>query len=168
VLFELPWLRRHLSANIFRLGRLQFCTGKAECDIPAIGAKKEDPVLEVHIPEGEKLSTEACLAAFDKARAFFAKYYPDFSFSCFTCHSWLLDETLRKYLSDGSNILRFGDLFTRLHADKSDALLHYIFRWDTTEKNLSEFAPKSAFAARIKSAVESGVAFHETYGYVAR
>ena len=40
VLFELPWLRRHMSAKIFRLGRLQFCTGKAECDIPAIGAKK--------------------------------------------------------------------------------------------------------------------------------
>lgn len=167
VLFELPWLRRHLTARIFRLGRLQFCTGKSECDIPAIGVKKDDPILEVHIPEGEKLSTDACLASFDEARVFFAKYYPDFAFTCFTCHSWLLDETLRKYLSEGSNILAFGNLFTRLHADKSDALLHYIFRWDTTEKNLSEFAPSNAFAARIKAAVESGEEFHETYGYVA-
>ena len=167
VLFELPWLVRHLSARIFRLGRLQFCTGKSECDIPAIGVKKNDPVLEVHIPEGEKLSTEACLAAFDEARAFYAKYFPDVAYTCFTCHSWLLDETLRKYLSAGSNILAFGDLFTRLHADKSDALLHYIFRWDTTEKNLADFPPTNAFAARIKAAVASGEEFHETYGYVA-
>lgn len=168
VLFELPWLRRHMSAKIFRLGRLQFCTGVSECDIPAIAVKKGDPILEVHIPEGEKLATDACLAAFDAARAFFPKYFPDAPFTCFTCHSWLLDETLRGYLSEGSNILAFGNLFTRLHADKSDALLHYIFRWDTTEKNLADFQPSNPFAARIKAAVESGVAFHETYGYVAR
>ena len=117
VLFELPWLRRHLTVRIFRLGRLQFCTGKSECDIPKIGVKKEDPILEVHIPEGEKLSTDACLASFDEARAHFAKYSPDFTYACFTCHSWLLDETLRKYLSEGSNILLFGDLFTRLFSD---------------------------------------------------
>lgn len=165
VLFELPWLRRHLSAKIFRLGRLQFCAGVAECDIPAIGAKKDDPILEVHIPEGEKLSIDACLAAFDQARAFFPHYFPNAPFACFTCHSWLLDETLKGYLSEGSNILAFGDLFTRLHAEKSDALLHYIFRWDTTEKNLSDFTPTNAFAARIKSAVESGEEFHETYGW---
>lgn len=165
VLFELPWLMRHLTARIFRLGRLQFCAGKSECDIPEIGVKRDDPILEVHIPEGEKLSTEACLAAFDAARDFFARYYPGLTYACFTCHSWLLDETLRKYLSEGSNILRFGDLFTRLFADKSDALLHYIFRWDTTEKNLSDFTPTNAFAARIKAAVEAGEEFHETYGW---
>ena len=73
---ELSWLARHLGARLFRLGRLQFCIAGAEHDIPSYGIKEGDTVIEVHIPEGERLTVEAAKASLEAAREFFPKYFP--------------------------------------------------------------------------------------------
>ena len=70
---ELSWLKRHLTMQLFKLGRLQFCMAPSEFDIPLKGVKVGTPVIEVHIPEGEPLYTDACLSSLNKARAFFAQ-----------------------------------------------------------------------------------------------
>lgn len=163
---ELHWLRRHMKAKIFRLGRLQFCMGDAEEDIPQEGIVKGDPVLEVHIPFGPKLTPEDAKASFALARKFFARYFPDYDYRCFTCHSWLLDEKLKAYLPAESNILRFAALFEAVHSDDSNALLRFIFRWDTNEENLSRAVANTAFAAKIQKAVMDGEQFHEVLGIV--
>ena len=51
---QLGWLNRHMKLRLFRLGRLQFCMGTSPRDIPEAGVFREDPVLEIHIPRGEK------------------------------------------------------------------------------------------------------------------
>lgn len=165
---ELSWLTRHLDARLFRLGRLQFCMAEAEHDIPGYGIQKGDSVIEVHIPSGGKLDCEAALASLDMARAFFAHYFPDYSYTCFTCHSWLLDDTLKAYLPPESNIVRFGDLFDKVAEDDSYGLIRYLFRWDTTVENLPHAVCNSGFSQRIKSAVLGGVRFHETLGVIAK
>lgn len=157
---ELGWLAIHLSARLFKLGRLQFA-------FPAPTSLEEKGTIQVHIPAVGKLSEELCLASLDHARDFFAKYFPEYEYDRFTCHSWLLDETLKKYLSPESNILHFGDLFTRTAKEDADSLLRYIFRWDTTRENLADFPATSSFAARIKTAVlKEGETFHLTLGYI--
>ena len=161
---ELAWLKRHLSGRLFKLGRLQFCMGIAEKDIPEFEIQQGENVIEVHIPEGGKLSYDECQSSFALARAFFSKYFPDFSYRYFTCHSWLLDENLKKYLPTESNILRFGNMFARVANDESNAILRYLFRWDTTEENLSYAVCNSAFAEKIKRAVLKGERFFETLG----
>ena len=163
---ELTWLIRHLRMRLFRLGRLQFCMGKAEQDIEKYHVKKGDTVLEVHIPQGEKLSMEACRASMQAAKDFFATYFPDYPYSVFTCHSWMLDETLRAYLPKESGILRFGDLFDRVSADESTALLSYLFAFDTTPLNVKYRYPCTSFASRIQKAVLSGEQFYETLGVI--
>ena len=163
---ELTWLIRHLRMKLFRLGRLQFCLGRADRDIEKYRIKKGDRVLEVHIPQGEKLSIEACKASMQEAIRFFATYFPKESYTVFTCHSWMLDETLRKYLPEESGILRFGDLFDRVEADESMALLGYLFAFDTTPLNLKYRYPCTSFASRIQKAVLSGEQFYETLGVI--
>ena len=163
---ELEWLKGSVGLQLFKLGRLQFCADKAECDVPRYGIRKGDPVLAVHIPADGKLDIAACRASMERAKEFFAKYFPDFAPKAFTCHSWLLDDSLKAYLPDTSNILRFGDLFTKVRADESNALLRYIFRWDTNEMNLPHAVCNSAFSAKIKSAAMGGEIFHETYGVI--
>lgn len=152
---ELNWLSRHLQMRLFRLGRLQFCMAVQED-----GAN----VLEIHIPESGPLLLEACDQSFAAARDFFARYYPDFAYQCFTCHSWLLDSTLLDYLPDSSNILKFRKRFRIGHEEESDILLRYLFRWDTTSQNVHNAVCSSGFSERIKKAVLSGVKFHETMG----
>ena len=65
---QLDWLKRHLEMRLFRLGRLHFCMGQAECDIPWRGVNAGDNILEIHIPEGEPLSKEACLKSIETAK----------------------------------------------------------------------------------------------------
>ena len=163
---ELTWLIRHMRMKLFRLGRLQFCIGKADRDIPKYQVCKGDPVLEIHIPQGEKLRMEDCKSSIESAKRFFATYFPNDQYTVLTCHSWMLDETLRSYLPEQSGILCFGDLFDRVDADQSNALLSYLFSFDTTPLNVKYRYPCTSFAARIQKAVLSGEKFYETLGVI--
>ena len=64
-------------------------------------------VLSVHIPPNGALTEEICDASYKRAKEVFEKYYPEFDFKCFYCHSWLLDSQLKNFLKEESNILRF-------------------------------------------------------------
>ncbi|MBR2432316.1 MAG: amidohydrolase family protein, partial [Clostridia bacterium] len=59
-LSELNWLSRHLSMKLFKIGRLQFCFGKAEEDIPEFNVLCGDNVMEIHIQGEGKLDAEEC------------------------------------------------------------------------------------------------------------
>lgn len=163
---ELGWLKNHLCGNLYMLGRLQFAMGSAEHAIPEAGIAQGDPVMEVHIPEEGPLSADAVEAAFAEAKTFFAAHFPEFAYSCFTCHSWLLDPTLQQLLPPQSNILRFQNRFTVTEAIESYALLRYIFRWNTTRVNLAYAQPSSNFAAKVKELVRGGKKFYEAIGFI--
>ena len=161
---ELHWLKSHLGMHLFRLGRLQFCMGKAEHDIPVKGVRAGGNVLEVHIPEGEPLSKESCLQSIEVAKKFFEKYFPEFDYKCITCHSWLLDSSLERFLNQGSNILQFGRMFEAVHSEKSDAILRYLFRWDTTRYNVKFAVPYNGFMEAVKRHVLKGGELYEVLG----
>ena len=161
---ELSWLAHHFRSRLFRLGRLQFCMGTAEQDIHEYNIKKGDNVLEVHIPEGSRLTPEECKLSFAKARIFFKIYFPDFKFDYITCHSWLLDSELSEYLPEDSNILKFGNLFDRVATNESYAIIRYLFRWDTTPENIRYAYPNTSFAEKVKRAVMRGERFREALG----
>ncbi len=163
---ELQWLKRHLSLEIFRLGRLQFSPSPSEFDIPDYSVKKGDRVLEVHIPKGGRLDPEKCNISFKESGEFFAKYFPEKPYSLLTCHSWLLDDTLAEYLPEGSNILAFGALFKKMHSDPSLAIIPYLFRWDTRIYNLPYVYAPTEFARKIQKAALSGKTFYETLGVI--
>jgi hypothetical protein len=161
---ELGWLDLHMNFTLFKLGRLQFRMCGCIREVPEFGIAKGTPILEIHIPAGEKLDTAKVLASLEQAKSFFAEYFPAYHYDYFTCSSWLLDEDLRDYLPESSNILRFGDLFTRVYAKEFNCLLSSVFENDTTEENLASAVPKSAFAQRVKDAVLGGKRFHMTFG----
>jgi predicted TIM-barrel fold metal-dependent hydrolase len=163
---ELSWLARHMSASIFRIGRLQYCKGRAESDVPSIGVKKGDPIVEVHIPKGGRMTAEAAKESLMLARAFFKKHFPDYDYKCFTMHSWLLDDTLKKYLPAESGILQLASLFEPVEKTPSYALLKYIFAWDTTPLNLRYRYPVTSLAAAVQKAVLAGETFYEVLGVI--
>ena len=163
---ELLWLKRHLSMTIFKLGRLQYAFGNSEMDIPKYGISKGDPIIEVHIPEGDRFTVDSCNASFALAREFFKKHFPEYEYKAFTCHSWLLDDTLKKYLPEESGIIRFGNMFDKIREDESWALLRYLFLWDTTPLNLKYRYPASSLAAKVQKAYIGGEKFHETFGVI--
>ena len=165
-LFELAWLARILRMKLFTLGRLQFYMAPCRADLPTYGIAQGEPVMEIHIPRGGKLDPEAVEDSFVRSEAFFARYYPDFSYPVYTCTSWLLDEKLKDFLPQNSNILSFAALFDKVGSKESNALLRFIFRWDTHEENLRYVACESDFSRAIKSAVLRGETFHVGMGVI--
>jgi len=165
---ELEWLKHHLQMRLFKLGRLQFCIANSEFDIPEKGLIKGAPVIEVHISEGEPLSQKACLESLDMARKFFEFYFPEFEYSLFTCHSWLLDTSLSEFLSPTSNILKFADLFKTVRQDPSDAIFGYLFKWGIKREELKDMLPSSSFATKIKDAAMNKKVFYEGLGYIVK
>lgn len=165
-LSELIWLQRHLKMELFRLGRLQFAFGTCEYDCQQQGIAKGDPILEVHIPADGPITPEECDASFALAREFFAKFYPEYDYRGFTCHSWLLDPQLKNILGESSNIIRFQNRFEIVSNDPADAILRYVFKWNTTGKNLKYAPVVSSFAAKVKKAYQGGTQFSESFGII--
>lgn len=163
---ETGWLSKHLSMRLFHIGRLQFCMAPSEFDIPSKNIKCGEPIIEIHIPAAGPLDIEECKRSIESARAFFAKYFPEYKYKAFTCHSWLLDSSLSKVLSSGSNILKFAELFEVVREDDSYVLLRYIFKRTTSSRNVKDAYPTSSFAARVKDAVMRGEVFHESLGVI--
>lgn len=167
-LAETQWLRRHLQFRLFKLGRLQFCMERSQHAIGEAGVQKGDLVVEVHIPAGEALCMDQCRESLMYADRFFSRYFCDHRYTCYTCHSWLLDTGLQPLLKANSNIAQFQNLFRIVDREESDAVLKYVFRWDTTRDNLLQQIPRSSFAEQIKAAIQAGMVFYEALGYRAR
>lgn len=161
---ECEWLKRHLSMKLFKIGRLQFCMAKAECDIPSKNVSKGDDIIEIHISATGPLKKCKCEESISRAREFFKKYFPEYDYKCFTCHSWLLDESLDELLNENSNIVKFRKMFDIVTKEESNAILRYVFNWNTTLRKLVKENPTSSFAAKVKERALSGGKFYETLG----
>lgn len=163
------WLKYHLTMKLFRIGRLQFCHTMAEKEYPEYGIKNTDGTLDVHIPADGRLDPDECRRSFSAAIEFYEKYFPEAQYTYFNCHSWLLDETLKKYLPPESNIIKFGDMFERISSEEAYDLFRYIFRWNIKNRELlADFEPTSRFGAVIKDAAMKGEKFYNTLGIIER
>jgi len=158
------WMKLHFSFKLFRLGRLQFCMDGASMDIPEKGIYKGDPVIDVHIPRGNPLIIEDCFESFEMAGKFFAKYFPDYEYKWLTCHSWMLDETIRPFLKPDSNILKFQTLFEAVRPVEMDSILHFVLKYGITREELPNYEAKSGFAKKVKEYALSGGKFYNTLG----
>lgn len=165
---ELKWLSLIMKMELFRIGELEFIAKKSTCTCSELGLKQGDNIVEVHIPEKVNLSPEAVKRSFKLANDFYAKYYPEYKYSHYTCFSWLLDEGLSNFLSSESNIIQFQKMFTLVQSDRqeSDFALKFIFKWDTTRDNLKNAVCISGFAEKIKAYALSGGKLYACSGVI--
>ncbi|MER5514909.1 acyltransferase domain-containing protein [Streptomyces sp. NPDC002763] len=139
--FQASWLVHHFRGELYQLGRLQFerarlgertarsitasaatATGMATGTGQAGAVAPGQPCLNLHIPDYRgPLTPAACDRSLALAREFFPRHFPEEDHAVATCHSWLLDPQLRRYLRPDSNIVRFQDRFRPGHQDAEPA-----------------------------------------------
>ncbi len=161
---EMRWLKKHIDFSIFRLGRLQFAFGKAYFKTEEYGIKIGDPVLEIHIPRGEKLTREASEKSVKRAKEFFIEKFPNYKYKAITCDSWLLDEALKKILPEGSNILRFADMFRLFDYTESYDAIRFSFGWMDRRENVDTLVAKNAFQEKLLGLIKDGEKLYKRYG----
>lgn len=163
---DIRWVDMFLQCKKhFRIGCLNFdmeIAGEHECEGGPV--KEEDPVVLVHIPSNTRLDREACAQAFQDAEEFFATYFPEFSYKYFVCGSWLLDDSIRPFLKEGSNIRGFQSFFTLYKKVESRSLLRYVFSRDTTPENITEFEAKNSLQKKLKEYIAAGGKTYEGFG----
>jgi len=76
--------------------------GDWECVI-----EKGMPILEMHIPAGERVTLERCAASFREAKEFFQRYFPTPAKRAIVSSSWMFSPLLKQLLPADSNLMRF-------------------------------------------------------------
>lgn len=107
------WFWRGFERKMLRLGRLEFEEMEVTEEMAGIMGHtgRGETVISIHIPAGEPLGREACLASLRRA---YGRYGRE---RLYFCHSWLLYPELRKLLPENANILRFQELFDVVQVD---------------------------------------------------
>ncbi len=172
------WLTLHFRGAIFDLGRLQFQrarlgtrTGEA---VAAAGLPygPDDYTLSVHIPNSMgPITPSACDTAFERARTFFARHFPEETYRTAVCHSWLLDGQLGEYLPERSNIIQFQRRFTRAYTPDADDLnvLRFVFDRVATSSDdiLLDDLPQTTHLERtMVTHLRSGRHWHGAMGWL--
>ena len=81
----------------------------------------------------------------------------------------MLDDNLREYLGDDTNIIKFQKRFNIIHKREQDSIIHFLFKFGFTDREeIREIEPKSEFAAKIKEKALSGGKFYNVLGYFER
>ncbi|MDG4839149.1 acyltransferase domain-containing protein [Micromonospora sp. WMMD967] len=148
------WLTLHVRGSIYELGRLQHHPG--------------DTAIGLHVPDAGPLTPEAVAASLDEARAFFARHFPDETYTAFSCGSWLLDPQLREYLPEGSNIVRFQQMFELVPYEEKDGpdadveVLRFVFR--TLSTPLDQLPRRTALQRAIVDHLRAGRHWHWRHG----
>lgn len=159
-LYESDWIELHFNMELFRIGRLHFRFGKCMMGLERLEIEKDDPIMEIHIPQGEPLDNEACKESFREAVKFFEKYYPEFEYRYFTCHSWLLDFHMEKFLKPESNILKFRSNFDIIAYDESFSAVRRLFALNYENQN------GSSLQRNVKAHLDNGGKLFAGFGFI--
>jgi hypothetical protein len=66
---------------------------------------KGDPMLQMHIPAGDRFTPEECVETMRQAVNFFSRHFPDRSPAAITCRSWMFSPHLEDLLPPSSNLV---------------------------------------------------------------
>ena len=132
------WLRHIASAQIFKLGVLQYQPTKmfylenyengspffVISDYQKAKLPAGTPVLNVHIQTGADLAVERVADSLQMAKDFFPRVFPETPFRAMVCYSWLLHSGLKDLLPPNSRILLFAENFEVISetGDKKQAM----------------------------------------------
>jgi len=95
------WTPRQVSCKLFRIGQLEYELITLEGEI----------AVSLHIPTDVDLRPEVLRPSVKAGLESFYQLFPEYRGKKVWCHSWLLSHQLKDFLPEGSNILRFQELF---------------------------------------------------------
>lgn len=160
------WIYRQLSANIFRLGALEFELRTLPEDAHPVGTVLGgSPVLSVHIPSNTIMTRDTLDASYRMARSFFSKHFPDYEYQCVYCSTWLLSPVLKQILKPGSRILEFQSDYEITHVNlDTNATLKWIYRKDY--EDYTQLPEETSLMRSIKDIVLKGGKLGYASGFV--
>ncbi|MBB6670229.1 acyltransferase domain-containing protein [Cohnella nanjingensis] len=127
--------------------------------------QKGDIVLNVHIPEGGRMSPETCRDSYARASRFAAEYYPEQPFGAFVCESWLLAPQFQALLPADANIVRFQRDYHLIPVLANEGqTLERVFGFGTKLDGLPGLLPQSSLQRAVYDHLTRGGQIHNSGG----
>lgn len=147
------WTTRQAGCHLFRIGELEYEIKHIENDI----------AINLHIPSNADFSPHAVNNSLERARIFFAEYYPEIADKKYYCHSWLLDSKLKEMLSEETNIINFQKRFEIY--DKGEVDTEFIeWLYNTRSTNYKTLPENTSLQRNMKRYLISGGEIRNSYG----
>ncbi len=127
--------------------------------------KKGSPILDIHIPEGERLSLDLCIQSLHLAEEFYKTHFPEKDYYAFTCRTWLFDAQFQKILPPDSNIVKFQRLFYLYPILGSDSQTFSRVFGEKPE-DLSKAPKDNTLRKAILEFLEGGNHLHDAGGFI--
>ena len=119
-----------------------------------------DPVLFVHIPEGEPLTPSLVDDSFSLALSMFNP-------ALFACVSWLLDPELSKLLPSDGNICHFMNRFLKFPVSFSlPQIYERVFGFGATRADILTWECTTSLQRKVQSHIRNGGVFRTMGGYI--
>lgn len=129
--------------------------------------KRDDPIVSVHIPSGNKLSPELCEQSYAKMLTILKDYYPDYKYKIFACeHSWLMEPNLADFLSENSNILTFQRKYTLYQNDATGKAVYDFLFFEPHSTPIEKLPEDTTLRRTIKKHYLSGGLILEQGGLI--
>ena len=149
------WTTRQVSGTLFRIGQLEY----------EMTVKDGEPVISLHIPTDVDLRPEVLGPSLTAGLAEFRRIFPEYADKKIYCHSWLLSPLLKDFLPEGSNILRFQELFEiECDAVPGKDVLLWVFRNPKLPKE--DYPENTSLQKKLKQFFLNGGEFLEGKGYL--
>lgn len=151
-----------ITANPIREGKCQrdpITINK--CDY-TLEIKKDTPLLDMHIQEGENLDISKCIDSMKEAIRFYYKYFNGEVIKGFTCTSWLLNSNFKEILPENSNIRKFSSMFYNYPiAFNDDQIYLRVFNGKKDINVLRSIENQSSLQKSIIEGLDQGFTFED-------
>ncbi|MBE6689406.1 MAG: hypothetical protein E7588_09090 [Ruminococcaceae bacterium] len=128
--------------------------------------EKGDYIVSLHIPAGGGMTPEAVDDSIARGIEFLAKYYPEYDYKAFHCHSWLMDPQLKYVLGEDTNIAKFLARFNSIAVwSDSKGIFYHVFGRDRNSVSDVSVLPETTSLFRaLKNYYMSGGKIYEMQG----
>ncbi len=128
--FVAGWFFGFFRLSRFTLGRMQYeiipFWGHEDYSKQGHILHPKDPVINIHIPKGGRLSREVRMESYQRAADFFQNQFEAGKPIPFVCSSWLIYPEQKNFLPPTSNLLSFMEDFDILMTKEGEG---YQFAW---------------------------------------
>ncbi|MEG0371631.1 MAG: acyltransferase domain-containing protein [Clostridium sp.] len=133
-----------------------------KCDY-SLEIQHDSILLDMHIPQGDKLNIPLCIDSMKKAIIFYYKHFNSQIIKGFTCKSWLLNQNFKYILDESSNISKFASMFYVYPSVSTDKQMYArVFNGETDINNLEKLPNKTKLQEAIIKGINDGLTFEDT------
>ena len=149
------WTTRQVSGTLLRIGQMEY----------EIKTVNDEKMVAFHIPTDVDFRPQVLRPSVKEGIAEIFRLFPDYADATVYCQSWLMSPLLKDFLPEGSNILKFQEMFDmEPEGIPSKLLLTWVFK--NPKLPPEDYPEDTSLQRKLKKFLLEGGEFLDGRGYL--